>query len=82
MDPQPRPNANAVPPSPPSLPPAVHRSDADEEDESVKQLDECSSLYLSLQDCLVETDRNWRSCQKHVQALKACNDRRKSGKRN
>ncbi|CAN1854166.1 hypothetical protein LINPERHAP1_LOCUS41251 [Linum perenne] len=62
-------------PSPP--PPPLHQSDADEEDESVKQLRECSSIYLSLQDCLVNTDRNWKACQKEVQALKACNERRK-----
>ncbi|CAN1854165.1 hypothetical protein LINPERHAP1_LOCUS41251 [Linum perenne] len=49
-------------PSPP--PPPLHQSDADEEDESVKQLRECSSIYLSLQDCLVNTDRNWKACQK------------------
>ncbi|KAL9271009.1 hypothetical protein AKJ16_DCAP13469 [Drosera capensis] len=48
----------------PQLPPAVHQDDADEEDESVKQLGDCSSLYLSLQDCLVKTDRNWKACQK------------------
>uniref|UniRef100_A0A803MJ44 Uncharacterized protein n=1 Tax=Chenopodium quinoa TaxID=63459 RepID=A0A803MJ44_CHEQI len=30
-------------------PPPVHQNDADEEDESVKQLGDCSSLYLSLQ---------------------------------
>ena len=27
----------------------VHQSDADEEDENVKQLGDCSSVYLSLQ---------------------------------
>ncbi|XP_062149944.1 uncharacterized protein LOC133858485 [Alnus glutinosa] len=57
--------------------PALHQSDADEDDENVKQLNECSSLYLSLQDCLIKTDRNWKSCQIEVQALKACNERRK-----
>ncbi|XP_059630425.1 uncharacterized protein LOC132273485 [Cornus florida] len=63
--------------SPLPLPsPPLHQTDADEEDESVKQLKECSSLYLSLQDCLVKTDRNWKSCQKEVQALKACNERK------
>ncbi|GAB2210332.1 hypothetical protein Droror1_Dr00015596 [Drosera rotundifolia] len=65
-------------PEKPQMPPAVHQDDADEEDESVKQLGDCSSLYLSLQDCLVKTDRNWKACQKEVQALKSCNDRRKS----
>lgn len=29
--------------------PALHQSDADDDDENVKQLNECSSLYLSLQ---------------------------------
>ncbi|KAL8047800.1 hypothetical protein ABFS82_07G023500 [Erythranthe guttata] len=58
------------PPSPP--PPELHQSDADEDDENVKQLRECSSAYLSLQDCLVNTNRNWKSCQKEVQALKQC----------
>ncbi|XP_065863488.1 uncharacterized protein [Euphorbia lathyris] len=55
----------------------LHQSDADEDDENVKQLRECSSLYLSLQDCLVDNNRNWKSCQKEVQALKACNDMKK-----
>ncbi|KAJ8435443.1 hypothetical protein Cgig2_012564 [Carnegiea gigantea] len=45
------------------LPPPVHQSDADEEDENVKQLGDCSALYLSLQDCLIKTNRNWKSCQ-------------------
>ncbi|KAF3499371.1 hypothetical protein F2Q69_00043472 [Brassica cretica] len=31
------------------LPPPNHQMDADDEDENVKQLKECSSLYLSLQ---------------------------------
>ncbi|KAI6683872.1 hypothetical protein NL676_029785 [Syzygium grande] len=48
----------------PPPPPPIHRTDADEDDENVKQLRECSSLYLSLQDCLVNHDRNWKSCQK------------------
>ncbi|KAL9256866.1 putative mitochondrial protein [Drosera capensis] len=51
-------------PEKPQMPPAVHQDDADEEDESVKQLGDCSSLYLSLQDCLVKTDRNRKACQK------------------
>ncbi|PWA46730.1 hypothetical protein CTI12_AA498010 [Artemisia annua] len=60
-------------PPPPS---SVHKDDADEEDESVKQLQQCSFLYLSLQDCLVNSNRNWKACQKEVQDLKACNERR------
>ncbi|KAK3189857.1 hypothetical protein Dsin_029418 [Dipteronia sinensis] len=50
--------------SPPLPPPPLHQTDADDDDENVKQLQECSSLYLSLQDCLVNTNRNWKSCQK------------------
>ncbi|KAL7251954.1 hypothetical protein ACSBR1_013750 [Camellia fascicularis] len=75
----------ALPPPPPSPPPPppppLHQSDADEDDETVKQLKECSSFYLSLQDCLVNTNRNWKSCQMEVQALKACNERRNNDKR-
>ncbi|GJS08637.1 cytochrome c oxidase assembly factor like protein [Tanacetum coccineum] len=48
-------------PPPPS---SVHKDDAGEEDESVKQLQQCSFLYLSLQDCLVNSNRNWKACQK------------------
>ncbi|KAI4369599.1 hypothetical protein MLD38_018024 [Melastoma candidum] len=61
----------------PETPPVLHRSDADEDDDNVRQLQECSSLYLALQDCLVNSDRNWKSCQREVQALKACNEARK-----
>ncbi|KAF7149687.1 hypothetical protein RHSIM_Rhsim02G0016900 [Rhododendron simsii] len=54
MDPKANPNAISQPPpptvpSPPSALPPLHQSDADEEDDSVKQLNECSSVYLSLQ---------------------------------
>ncbi|VVB15120.1 unnamed protein product [Arabis nemorensis] len=44
--------------------PPNHQMDADEEEGNVKQLKECSSLYLSLQDCLVDSNRDWKSCQK------------------
>ncbi|GMI70362.1 hypothetical protein HRI_000705500 [Hibiscus trionum] len=57
---------------------ALHQDDTADDDENVKQLKECSVLYLSLQDCLVKSNRNWKSCQIEVQALKACNDRRKN----
>ncbi|PKA54851.1 hypothetical protein AXF42_Ash000686 [Apostasia shenzhenica] len=69
--------ANA-PPSP-SPRPALHQMEADEEDENVKQLNECSTLYLALQECLFRTDRNWKSCQPEVLALKACHSRKNSG---
>ncbi|GMN46538.1 hypothetical protein TIFTF001_015732 [Ficus carica] len=62
--------------SQPSPPP--HRTDADDDDDNVKQLKQCSSLYLALQDCLVKTNRNWKSCQLEVQALKLCNERKKN----
>jgi len=70
----------------------LHVTDADEEDESVKQLNDCATINLSLQalasllksqlfpsipilglsdfdlivcsqDCLVESNRNWKACQ-------------------
>ncbi|CAN7005744.1 hypothetical protein BRARA_C00858 [Brassica rapa] len=65
------PNSETQPPPHPN-----HQMDADGDDENVKQLKECSSLYLALQDCLVDSNRDWKSCQKHVQALKACHERR------
>ncbi|CAA2976520.1 cytochrome c oxidase assembly factor 4 homolog, mitochondrial [Olea europaea var. sylvestris] len=68
------PNPSQASPPPP---PVRHQSDMEEDDETVKQLKECSSLYLALQDCLIKTNRNWKSCQLEVQALKECNDRRK-----
>ncbi|POO02328.1 Cysteine alpha-hairpin motif superfamily [Trema orientale] len=69
------------PPSTPT-PTPLHQSDADDDDDddNVKQLNECSSLYLALQDCLVNTNRNWKSCQIEVQALKSCNERKKNDK--
>ncbi|KAI5572628.1 hypothetical protein BDE02_10G025000 [Populus trichocarpa] len=58
----------------------LHQIDADEDDDNVKQLKQCSSLYLSLQECLVNSNRNWKSCQKEVHALKVCNERMKNDK--
>ncbi|KAL6293293.1 hypothetical protein ACE6H2_001435 [Prunus campanulata] len=65
-------------------PPPLH-TEVEDDDENVKQLKDCSVIYLSLQicglqDCLVKTDRNWKSCQVEVQALKACNERRNNGR--
>ncbi|EXC05715.1 hypothetical protein L484_011295 [Morus notabilis] len=61
-----------------SQPPPIHRIDADDDDDdNVKQLKQCSSLYLALQDCLIKTNRNWKSCQMEVQALKSCNEKKK-----
>ncbi|KAF7837191.1 Cytochrome c oxidase assembly factor like [Senna tora] len=50
-------------------PQPLHQSDADEEDENVKQLDECSSLYLSMQECIVNTNRDWKACQMGMSCL-------------
>ncbi|CAL2227214.1 unnamed protein product [Prunus armeniaca] len=55
-------------------PPPIH-TEVEDDDENVKQLKDCSVIYLSLQ-----TDRNWKSCQVEVQALKACNERRNNGR--
>jgi hypothetical protein len=41
-------NASEAKPLAPTQPP-LHKSDADDDDENVKQLDECSSLYLLMQ---------------------------------
>ncbi|KMZ73953.1 hypothetical protein ZOSMA_139G00310 [Zostera marina] len=68
-------DSSLPPPSMQSEESGRHQMDADEEDENVKQLKDCSTLYLALQDCLVRTDRNWKSCQPDVQALKACHSR-------
>ncbi|CAA0807087.1 Cox19-like CHCH family protein [Striga hermonthica] len=54
-------------PSPSSQPAAaLHQNVADEDDENVKQLRECSSSYIALQDCLISSNRNWKSCQKAI----------------
>nr|XP_043608164.1 cytochrome c oxidase assembly factor 4 homolog, mitochondrial [Erigeron canadensis] len=53
-----------------------HSNDADDDDDNVKQLQQCSSLYLLLQDCLITSNRDWKACQKEVQNLKACNEAR------
>ncbi|GAV63355.1 hypothetical protein CFOL_v3_06873 [Cephalotus follicularis] len=75
---QPKKNPNPNPSDQFQVPASLHQSDVDDEDENVKQLKQCSSLYLSLQDCLVDSNRNWKACQKEVQALKACNERRRT----
>lgn len=36
-----------------SQPPLRHQDDADEDDDAVKQLQECTALYLSLQVCFL-----------------------------
>ncbi|XP_057431327.1 uncharacterized protein LOC130724168 [Lotus japonicus] len=75
MDKTPVNQSGAKPLIPPPQP--LHQSDADEDDENVKQLDECSSLYLLMQDCVVRSNRNWKECQQEVQALRECIEKRK-----
>ncbi|KAK8937435.1 hypothetical protein KSP39_PZI012356 [Platanthera zijinensis] len=62
-----------------SQPPERHRTETDDADENVKQLNECSSFYLSLQECLNRTNRNWKTCQPEVLALKVCHSGKKRG---
>eukprot|EP00897_Mesotaenium_endlicherianum_P006001 jgi/Mesen1/5429/ME000027S04801 len=52
-------------------------TEEEDDDPSIKQLQNCAPLYMKLEDCLVETNRNWRACQKEVQALKACEEARR-----
>ncbi|XP_029130350.1 actin cytoskeleton-regulatory complex protein PAN1 isoform X1 [Cajanus cajan] len=52
------------PPPPPQVP---HQSDVDEDDENVNQLDECSSLYRLMQDCVARSNRNWKVCQPAIE---------------
>nr|ABK20884.1 unknown [Picea sitchensis] len=56
--------------------PSTHEGEVNEEDESLRQLKDCAQLYLNLQDCLIETNRDWRACQKEVKLLKTCHERK------
>ncbi|KAJ4832426.1 hypothetical protein Tsubulata_028482 [Turnera subulata] len=51
-----------VPPNQGDQSAPLHSSEAD--DDNVKQLKQCSSVYLSLQDCLIDSNRDWKACQK------------------
>ncbi|KAH7286075.1 hypothetical protein KP509_33G057500 [Ceratopteris richardii] len=57
--------------SPPSA--SLHAG-ADEEDESLKDLGPCAKHYLDVQECLMNTNRNWIACQNAVRLLKACHE--------
>ncbi|KAG4960199.1 hypothetical protein AAZX31_13G193900 [Glycine max] len=71
--------ANRSEAKPLAAPPQVlHQSDVDDDDENVNQLDECSSLYRLMQDCVVRTNRNWKECQPEVYALRECFEKRKN----
>ncbi|XP_047181064.1 uncharacterized protein LOC124847584 [Vigna umbellata] len=59
-------------------PQGIHQSDVDEDDENVNQLNECSSLYRLMQDCVVRSNRNWKACQPEIHALRECSEKRKN----
>ncbi|XP_027932523.1 cytochrome c oxidase assembly factor 4 homolog, mitochondrial [Vigna unguiculata] len=65
-------------PSPPPPGGIHHQRDVDDDDENVNQLDECSSLYRLMQDCVVRSNRNWKVCQPEVHALRECFEKRKN----
>ncbi|KAL4519576.1 hypothetical protein Ndes2526B_g01839 [Nannochloris sp. 'desiccata'] len=53
--------------------------DDSEVDPVVAQLGEdCSKLYAKLEECLCDNDRDWRACQKEVQALRSCHEKKNS----
>eukprot|EP00602_Paraphysomonas_sp_CaronLab_P008200 CAMPEP_0185018406 /NCGR_PEP_ID=MMETSP1103-20130426/1143_1 /TAXON_ID=36769 /ORGANISM="Paraphysomonas bandaiensis, Strain Caron Lab Isolate" /LENGTH=71 /DNA_ID=CAMNT_0027548207 /DNA_START=34 /DNA_END=249 /DNA_ORIENTATION=+ len=33
----------------------------------------CKEFYMALEECLVQTNRSWKKCQKEVKLLKECN---------
>lgn len=44
---------------------------ADDDDGLINQQG-CGKLYLQLEECLGEHDRDWRKCQAEVKAWKSC----------
>ena len=44
---------------------------ADDDDGLINQQG-CAKLYLQLEECLGEHDRDWRKCQAEVKAWKSC----------
>lgn len=51
------------------------KEEEEEEDPYVTQLSECSDIYLKLETCLAEHDRDWRRCQTLVKSLQDCNQK-------
>jgi hypothetical protein len=39
----------------------------------------CKQLYLVLEECIAEHNRDWRKCQLEVKALSLCNSRMQEG---
>ncbi|CAI7881147.1 unnamed protein product [Closterium sp. NIES-53] len=52
--------------------------EGEELDPMVEQLQDCSRLYVRLENCLVEHDRDWRKCQEEVRSLKVCMSRQQA----
>jgi cytochrome c oxidase assembly factor 4 len=42
----------------------------------------CATFYMKLEDCLVDSNRNWKTCQPQVRALKECSTGNKDKKVN
>ncbi len=36
----------------------------------------CAETYREMEDCIVEAERDWRKCQKQVQAFRKCMDQK------
>lgn len=55
-------------------PPSIKGEGEEEEEEDpyVTQLADCSQVYLQLETCLGEHDRDWTKCQDLVKKLQAC----------
>lgn len=50
----------------------------EEEDHYVSQLSNCANLYIQLETCLGEHNRDWRKCQDIVKKLKICSEKNQS----
>ena len=48
--------------------------------EEIVEQGPCGAVYLALEECLGEQDRDWRKCQRQVQALSECNRRERAAK--
>ena len=53
---------------------AGSQSDFDDIDEKINA-NPCVNFYMQLEECLVDSDRNWKVCQPEVKALKECSIR-------
>ncbi|CAL5221447.1 g3637 [Coccomyxa viridis] len=53
----------------------VHALNKEEEDDPLLNQQGCGKVYALLEECLAENNRDWRACQKEVQAWKLCYQR-------